>query len=146
MENGLSIHVPVPGDFIMKLDETHSGRDSWLFVTDSNLEERIEMVEQGEYALAAPVPGYATKMPQSKQTELLLKLLKEENVDLRNFRNPENRYLDSYGGLHLVSMRLHNPGIKCTQDGLQICFSLRKGSYATVVMREIMKNHPVNRV
>jgi tRNA pseudouridine13 synthase len=146
VRNGLSIHAPEPGDFIIKLDETHSGRDSWLYVTEVNLEERIELVKKGEYALAAPVPGYATKIPPSKQSELLLKILDEEEVNLRDFRNPENRYLDSSGGLHLVSIKIHNPNVKCTKKGLQFCFSLRKGSYATVVMREIMKNNPINRV
>lgn len=146
MKTGLSIQVPEQGDFIIQLNEPHSGRDSWLYVTEANLEERIEMVENGEYALAAPVPGYATKMPESRQTELLLGILKENELNLHDFRNPGNRFLDSSGGFHLVSIRLHNPEVNCTQNGLRICFSLRKGSYATVVMREIMKNHPINRV
>ena len=146
IRNGISIQNPEPGDFIIQLNEIHSGRDSWLYVTEENLEERTNLVEKGAYALAAPVPGYATKTPESRQSDLLFQLLKDEEVKLRDFRNPDNRHLDSPGGFHLVSIKLHNPEIRCTQNGLQICFSLRKGSYATVVMREIMKNNPINRV
>jgi tRNA pseudouridine13 synthase len=146
VRTGLSIQVPEPGDFIIQLDEIHSGRDSWLYVTETNLDERINLVKNGAYALAAPVPGYATKTPESKQSDLLYQILKDEGVGLQDFRNPENRHLDSPGGFHLVSVKLHNPKVSCTQDGLQIRFNLRKGSYATIVMREIMKNNPINRV
>jgi tRNA pseudouridine13 synthase len=142
----MPIHLPIPGDFIIQLDETHSGRDSWLYVTDANLEERIEMVQKGEYGLAAPVPGYATKTPESKQSELLLKILSNEGVTLRDFKNSDNRNLDSSGGLHLVSINLHNSEVTCRNEGLQFQFNLRKGSYATIIMREIMKNNPINRV
>jgi tRNA pseudouridine13 synthase len=103
-------------------------------------------VSKDEYGLAAPVPGYATKTPPSKQSELLSKILKDEQLNLLDFKNTENRSLDSPGGLHLVSMKLHKFESKCSPEGLQLCFRLRKGSYATVVMREVMKNHPINRV
>jgi tRNA pseudouridine13 synthase len=146
VRTGLSIQVPKPGDFIIQLDEMHSGRDSWLYVTEANLEERTNLVRNGVYALAAPVPGYATKTPESQQSDLLYQILKAEGVGLHDFRNPENRHLDSPGGFHLVSIKLHNPKVDCLQNGLQIHFNLRKGSYATVVMREIMKNNPINRV
>ncbi|MGD2073070.1 MAG: tRNA pseudouridine(13) synthase TruD [Candidatus Thorarchaeota archaeon] len=145
-KKGLPIQEPIPGDFIIQLDETHSGRDSWLFVTEAKLEERLEQVKKGEYALASPIPGYATKIPESRQSELLSKILNDENVNLRDFRNAENRYLDSPGGLHLVSININNPRTECTKEGLRFSFSLRKGSYATIVMREIMKNNPINRV
>ncbi|MCK5266026.1 MAG: tRNA pseudouridine(13) synthase TruD [Candidatus Thorarchaeota archaeon] len=31
-------------------------------------------------------------------------------------------------------------------EGLLVKFNLRKGSYATIVLRELMKNHPLNRI
>ena len=39
-ERGHSIEHPEVGDFIIELDETHSGRDSWLYVTEGTLDER----------------------------------------------------------------------------------------------------------
>ncbi|MHA2313606.1 MAG: tRNA pseudouridine(13) synthase TruD, partial [Candidatus Thorarchaeota archaeon] len=33
-ESSLPLDLPVPGDFLIKLDEAHSGRDSWLYVTE----------------------------------------------------------------------------------------------------------------
>jgi tRNA pseudouridine13 synthase len=143
---GLSIREPEIGDFIIALNEAHSGRDSWLYVTESTLDERREQVETGQYGLAAPVFGYSTRMPPSRQSDLVRDILMEENIRLMDFRNSKNRALDSPGGLHLVSLQVPDLQASCSDEGLLLKFSLRKGSYATVVLREIMKNDPINRV
>ena len=145
-QRGQSIEIPEVGDFVIELDETHSGRDSWLYVTERNLEERRAQVAKDEYALAAPVFGYATRLPPSQQSDLVREILKEEGIQLMDFRNPKSRSLDSPGGLHLVSIRVPDLRASCSDEGLHLRFSLRKGSYATVVLREIMKNDPINRV
>jgi tRNA pseudouridine13 synthase len=143
---GLSIVQPQPGDFLIELDTAHSGRDSWLYVTEQTLEERIEQVEQGRYGLALPVPGYATRLPPSSQTDALKSLLMDEEIALRNFRNSKMKALDSPGGLHLTAIVIDDFYASHSEEGLRVAFSLRKGSYATVVLRELMKNHPINRV
>ena len=142
----IPIDAPQVGDFLIKLDETHSGRDSWLFVTNSTLKEREQQVVAGEYGLAAPIPGYSTRLPPSSQTDLVKQILKDEDIQLRDFRNAGMRALDAAGGLHLTSIVMTDIETSYSDDGLLVVFSLRKGSYATVVMREIMKNHPINRV
>jgi len=143
-KSGLSISEPAPGDFIIQLDQTHSGRDSWLFVNDRNLEERRGLVRSGSYGLAAPVPGYSTKLPPSKQSDLLRKILKDENLDLKEFRNMNARPLDSPGGLHLVSIVPTDMHTQCTDSAIVLRFNLRKGSYATVILRELMKTNPMD--
>ncbi|MBN2230930.1 MAG: tRNA pseudouridine(13) synthase TruD [Candidatus Thorarchaeota archaeon] len=145
-ESGISIVYPTPGDFLIELDRAHSGRDSWLFVTDKSLEERINQVELREYGLALPVPGYSTRLPPSLQSDELKKFLKEDGVTLQEFRNSKIRALDSAGGLHLAAMIVDDLEASYIQEGLRVRFSLRKGSYATVVLRELMKNHPMNRI
>ncbi|MFW9892683.1 MAG: tRNA pseudouridine(13) synthase TruD [Candidatus Thorarchaeota archaeon] len=143
---GMSINRPQVGDFLIKLDETHSGRDSWLFVTDSTIEEREQQVVSGEYGLASTIPGYATRLPPSSQTGILKQILNDEGTQLQDFRNPKMKALDAPGGLHLTSILMTDIESSISEDGVLVKFSLRKGSYATVVMREIMKNHPINRV
>ncbi|MFW9789364.1 MAG: tRNA pseudouridine(13) synthase TruD [Candidatus Thorarchaeota archaeon] len=143
---GMSVEKPQVGDFLIKLDKAHSGRDEWLYVTESSLEERKSQVESRNYGLALPIPGYSTRLPNTDQSDMLRKILNEENVKLTDFRNPRMKSLDSPGGLHLASIDLPDFDASCSNDGLLVRFSLRKGCYATVVMRELMKNHPINRV
>ncbi len=145
-EDRLPLDSPVPGDFLIQLDEPHSGRDSWLYVTEKNLEERAKLVEKGRFGIAAPVPGYATKMPPTSQTNALRSILDDEGITLLDFRNENSRAIDSAGGLHLISISVPDLESKCMDRGLQLRFRLRKGCYATVVLREIMKNHPIERV
>ncbi|TFF84581.1 tRNA pseudouridine(13) synthase TruD [Candidatus Thorarchaeota archaeon] len=145
-ESGMSLTKPHPGDFLIQLDQTHSGRDSWLYVTEASLDERAAQVSAGEYGIAVPVPGYSTRLPPSKQSDVVRRLLKEESVTLRDFRNTDVKALDSPGGLHLAAIVVADLETSCSEDGLRVRFRLRKGSYATVVLREIMKNHPINRV
>jgi len=146
VKRGLSIVSPDVGDFIIRLDEAHSGRDSWSYTTDSTLDERREQVTRGKYGLAAPVVGYSTRMPQSTQTDFVKEILDEEGVRLMDFRNSKVRALDSQGGLRLVSMSVPDMEVSCEDGLVRLSFNLRKGSYATVVLRELMKNDPTNRV
>ncbi|MHA1924440.1 MAG: tRNA pseudouridine(13) synthase TruD [Candidatus Thorarchaeota archaeon] len=145
-ESSLPLDLPVPGDFLMKLDEAHAGRDSWLFVTEKNCEERVKLVQSGEYGLSIPLPGYSTKTPPSVQTDMLRNLMLEEDVRFQDFRKPKRKAIDSAGGFHLLAIVLKDIRGECKEDDVVLHFQLRKGSYATVVMREIMKNDPINRV
>ena len=146
IKNGMSHITPEPGDFLIALDEPHSGRDSWLYVTESTLEQRRQQVDNMEYALALPSPGYSTRLPPSKQSDLVRDVLAREGISLMEFRNTEMKSLDAPGGLHLTSIVLTDWDVKTQDDNLLVRFSLRKGSYATVVLRELMKNHPINRI
>ncbi len=144
--SGIPIDRPVPGDFIVSCNATHSGRDSWLYVTEENFEDRLRLAQSGQYAVAAPVPGYSTKTPPSIQTDILKQILADEDVMLSDFRSSRLRALDSPGGLHFISFRLTDLEVN-TEDAtsIRLRFSLPKGSYATTVLRELMKNHPINR-
>jgi tRNA pseudouridine13 synthase len=144
-EKGIPIDKPITGDFMVLHDEPHSGRDTWLFVTERSLEEKRALVESGKYMVAAPLPGYSTKLPPCPQTDLLMELLDEEGVSLRDFHNRHMDELSSPGGLHPISIKPVDLEIESIEQNLRVSFKLRRGSYATVVMRELMKNHPKNR-
>lgn len=146
VRKGMSIVEPEPSDFLIALDVTHSGRDSWLFTTESSLSERRDQVAKLQFGLALPVPGYATRIPPSKQSDILKQLLHNEDIRLIDFRNSKMKALDSPGGLHLTSLSVPDLTASVVEGGVKICFKLRKGSYATVVLREFMKNHPLYRI
>jgi len=146
IKRGLSHVIPEPGDFLIALNETHAGRDAWLYVSESTLEERREQVAKMEYALALPSPGYATRLPPTKQSEMVKEVLKNEHVTLKDFRDPQMRSIDAPGGFHRTSITLSDWQASIKDEGLLVKFSLRKGSYATIVLRELMKNHPINRI
>ncbi|MFW9918668.1 MAG: tRNA pseudouridine(13) synthase TruD [Candidatus Thorarchaeota archaeon] len=144
-QQGMSLSEPMPGDFLIRLDQAHTGRDDWMYVTERNQESLLEKVKSGEYGLAGTIVGYASKMPNAPQSDLIRRVLKSEGVSLSSFRNADNQHLDSPGGLHLLAIEIPDIEGSCTSEGLRVEFKLRKGSYATVVLRELMKNSPLNR-
>ncbi len=146
VKSGMSYVIPEPGDFLLALNEIQSGPDSWLYVTESTLEERRRQVSEMEYALALPSPGYGTRLPPTKQSEMLKEILKSEEITLKDFRDSQMRSIDAPGGFHRTSITLPDWDASIQDEGLLVKFSLRKGSYATVVLRELMKNHPINRI
>ena len=146
VKSGMSHVIPEPGDFLIALDETHSGRDSWLYVTESTVEERRQQVIDMKYALALPSPGYATHLPPTKQSEMMKEILTTEGITFKDFRDPQMKSIDAPGGFHRASITLSDWEASIQDDSLLVKFILRKGSYATVVLRELMKNHPINRI
>jgi tRNA pseudouridine13 synthase len=73
-------------------------------------------------------------------------ILTAEGITFKDFRNPQMRSIDAPGGLHRASIALSDWKASIQDEGLLVKFILRKGSYATVVLRELMKNHPINRI
>jgi tRNA pseudouridine13 synthase len=144
-EEGIPLLEPQIGDFLIRLDQSHTGRDDWLYASERKIPELSPLVETGTYAVAGTIPGYASKLPNTRQTEQLRRLLSSEGVQLSDFKNNENQHLDSPGGLHLLSNLLSEITSECDEGDVIISFKLRKGCYATVVLREIMKNDPINR-
>ena len=102
----MSVYKPEVGDFLIKLDETHSGRDAWLYVTESSIDERQHQVESGEYGLALPILGYSTRLSPTSQSEIVKEIMNDEDVRLTDFRNPSMKSLDAPGGLHLAAIAL----------------------------------------
>ena len=144
-QKGMSIFTPEVGDFLIRLDSAHTGRDDWLFVTERNHASMIEKTDSGAFGLAGIIPGYASKVPNTIHSDIVREILTSEEVAVSSFRHPDNQNLDSPGGLHLLSIVLPTISGSCTEEGLEVKFKLRKGSYATVVLRELMKNSPFNR-
>lgn len=90
-----------------------------------------------------PLPGFATKLD-----EITAKLLAEEGIEAEQFRVVEAPYLGSKGEYRECFIPVEGLAvIEVSEDELNpektkacIRFTLQKGNYATVLLREIMKN------
>jgi len=93
-----------------------------------------------EISPSAPLYGYKVTLAQGQAGLLERALLDKERLQLESFRLP--------GGLGMEGerrpLRVPLAGAAARQEGddLIVSFSLPKGSYATSVLREIMKNEP----
>lgn len=111
------------------------------------LKEDYKMTANNEDHLALPLIGYKLAPSSGKQAEIEKRILEEEGMEPQNFRVSAMPEISSKGGLRTAFTQLidfnmekpakndHNPSTKIVRLG----FMLRKGSYATIVLREFMK-------
>ena len=101
--------------------------------------------------VALPIVGVRQKLSQGVMGQIEKEVLEEEEIELENLQvNPLSR-IGGKGGLRTAvtpirDFKLQNISANAGGKGCQaeLSFMLLRGSYATVVLREIMKpNNPI---
>ena len=101
----------------------------------------------GEERLALPLIGYRQGTSSGQQGEIEKSVLDEEDITPERFKIQDMPKISSSGGLRaavtpIIDMQIGKPSRDEANVGkraLNLSFTLRKGSYATVIMREFMK-------
>ena len=144
---GLPLSEPQLGDWVMVLDERGLPVGEAMRARQDNLPVLRELVEEGRAAVAIPLPGFRHEPSSGRQGEIEAAVLSEEGVRPEDFWVRAMPELASPGWLRPVVARLRfldvpditndelNPGLRA----LRLCFELPRGSYATVLLRELMK-------
>lgn len=103
-------------------------------------------MEKDKLALALPVVGFTTKLSGGREGEIEQKVLKRENVTSRDFYVGPLHEASSSGKYRpaLVSMRGFEAKIERDENirenlALTLRFFLPRESYATIILRELMK-------
>lgn len=97
-----------------------------------------------------PLFGYDSALSEGRLGEIERELLEEEGINLRNFWIRSMPELSTKGFLRDacieagVKLSVIEDGLNPGKQAFTACFTLPKGCYATVVMREFMKTHPLN--
>jgi len=111
------------------------------------LKEDYKLTLNNENHLALPLIGYKLGPSTGRQGEIEKRILEEEGVEPHNFKVSSMPEISSKGGLRTALTQLidfdmekparnnHNPSTKM----IRLNLTLRKGSYATIVLREFMK-------
>jgi tRNA pseudouridine13 synthase len=151
---GLSDRAPEAGDFLLRVarDGTIPSRDP-IPVSSDNRAEAEELVGRGRAHLAGPLVGYDTAPSSGRAGQALETVLEAEGVRREDFRLPARPELASRGAWRPLSMALppvslgfepSDPGPDVGSEGaregaLLLSFALPKGVYATVLLREFLK-------
>ena len=112
-------------------------------IRDKTLEEYQELIDNFE--VNPTVPLYGTKVPFAggEVGEMERNVLKSYNIDKSNFEVSKMPRLGSYGLRRSIRFKVWDACAKATDDGVLAEFSIDKGSYATAVLREVMKKDVV---
>ncbi len=119
-----------PGDFAFKHDN-----GACFFVEDADTEN--SRANQFEISASGPMFGYKSTLARGQSGIIEESLLESEGLNLQDFRLGGG--LDMSGERRPLRIQLQQPHLRADNDDLFFAFSLPKGSYATSVLREIMK-------
>ena len=129
------------GDLVIKLDifgRPEPGRP--IEVIRGNIDQIERLVKQGKFGIILPVPGYLSPIPKSRKGELLLKTMKELKIDLKMFRLKTLPEASTRGSLRpIIVSKWDCRPIGMADSSLKLSIRLPPGSYATILLREIMK-------
>ena len=103
-----------------------------FWVEDKETEQK--RFDNKEISFSAPMFGYKMSKPKEESMELETEILEEMGIDLNEFRAQRVK------GTRRLGRVLPEIVTSEHEDGIQLEFTLPKGGFATVLLREFMKN------
>jgi tRNA pseudouridine13 synthase len=120
-------------------------RDSGGMFANEDLQDEQKRFDTGQLSLTGPMFGHRMKFPkaETQAAERETQLLNDEELSLESFSHLGKL---AQGTRRPLSVLLENAQVAAKEDFVEVSFGLPAGSYATAIMREIMKgpnNFPI---
>ena len=147
IEGGHPLNQALPGDFVAELDSQGLRSGEVQKADETNLPELNKGILGGTRDLVLPTIGYNTASSDGKGAEFERSLLEAEGVEPKDFYLKEMVDVSSPGGYRSALVKPRDvqpphvePEESLGRSSLILAFRLTKGSYATLLLREIMKS------
>jgi tRNA pseudouridine13 synthase len=145
---GSPLNMAEVGDYVVAVER--SGLPMPTICKTVNLEKRVEInnsMQTGKLRLAIPLIGFKQHPSQGAQGEIEKRILEEEDVSPQDFRITTMPEVSTKGRLRSATTPINNfSASEITPDAnrpfrheVKATFMLYRGSYATILLREIMK-------
>lgn len=130
------------GDIVLPLDASgRADKNRPITVTNRNIKQIEKLIEDKKMAIALPTPGYLSPIPRNSKGEIMLEIMEKESLDFKDFRLVDLPEASTKGSLRPMAITNWDCSVISTDnDSLILQFSLPPGSYATILLRELMKS------
>lgn len=143
----IPINEPQLGDYVVKTDSHGLPIRSYIKATHEKLEDLRKEVKKGEMYVAIPLIGFKQTSSEGLQGEIEHSILESEKITQANFYVSSAPEMSAAGDLRVTMTPIINLNTdKPVKDEsnlrkkeLRISFTLHRGCYATVALREFMK-------
>lgn len=144
---GIPLNEPQIGDFTIRLDENGLQTEDYDQATNSNIQKIKQAIKEGKMCVAAPLIGPNQLRSKGVQGEIEQEILEAENVIPDQFKIPFMPEATAKGKMrailnpvwNLVQEEISEDEENEEKQKMKLGFTLNRGSYATVVLREFMK-------
>jgi tRNA pseudouridine13 synthase len=143
----IPINEPNIGDYTIKFDKHGLPTEEYDQATETNIQTIEDAVKKGKMCVAAPLIGLGQPPSKGIQGDIEHSILDAENMTPEKFRIPFMPETTSQGKLrallnpvwNLVQEEIADDPENEDKQMMKLGFTLNRGSYATVVLREFMK-------
>jgi len=147
IRRGIPLDEPQIGDYTIKLDEHGLPTEEFDQATETNLQTIDQLVKEGKMCVAAPLVGPDQPSSGGIQGEIEQTILEAENVTPEKFKIPFMPEVTAEGRVravlnpvwNLVQEEISEDKENLDKQMMKLGFTLNRGSYATVLLREFMK-------
>jgi len=135
------------GDYAVHLDRYGLPTTEFEQATTQSLSSIKKALKEGKMRVAVPLIGFKQPPSEGVQGEIEGKILEDEGVVTRDFFVPSMPEISAAGGLRTVLAPITDLSVEgASRDSanppkrkMRLSFTLHRGSYATVLLREFMK-------
>ena len=147
IKHGLPLNEAVEGDYVVAVERSGLPLTTVAkIVTSESLSEVNSQIKAGRLRVALPIFGVKQKLSHGFIGQIEKELLEQEGISMQNLHFNELSKVGGKGGLRTAitpvkDFKLENVSANTVgiRSQAKVSFMLLRGSYATVVLREIMK-------
>jgi len=144
---GIPLNEAQVGDYVVSLDNKGIPTDEFTLVTAQSLSLVKKALNEGKMRVAIPLLGFKQNPSEGIQGEIEQGIIETENVIPRNFYVPLMPEISAPGRLRatltpMIKLSVEQPtkdSANPPKQEMKLSFTLHRGSYATVLLREFMK-------
>jgi tRNA pseudouridine13 synthase len=122
---------------------TYESGDNWSEASEDGLAtSRVHSVREHAPPSAVPMvqlAGYAFRNYGSRFDSCLEEVMTQERVSAKEFYVKQMQEVSAEGGFRMPHLAVGDASYACVGDRADLSFTLAKGQYATVLLREVMK-------
>lgn len=139
----LPLNRAVVGDIVLPVRKGILD-DNGIMVKESNIEKVNKQVLKGKAVISGVLFGCESEFSDGVMGEIEHKIIESEKIDHRDFIIPEIPYISSSGSRRALISPVNNLEYKLDMgNALVLKFELKKGCYATSLLREFMKTDSI---
>jgi tRNA pseudouridine13 synthase len=146
IKRGISLKDALEGDYVIKLNDNGLPEKGFFKAEISNMRTINDGIKSGRMVLGIPLVGLKQPLSSGTQGEIEREILEDEDVSAEDFKRAQIVKVSALGGLRPALARVSDLKISIMEnekktDGKAVIFSftLSRGAYATILLREYMK-------
>lgn len=148
IEKGLPLNRAEVGDYVVNMQRSGLPMLRMCRIASTDACGEInKAIQTGKMQLAIPLVGFKQHPSKGVQGEIEKQILQKEDVAMENFRIEAVPEISLRGGLRAATVPLNNFLVEEISEDYanpskhksELSFALHRGSYATIILRELMK-------